>query len=39
MADLRRYLDGLEVVSGTIAQCVQQLRTNMQDEVSASQAR
>ena len=36
--DLRRHLGGQEVPKGTVAQCVQRLRINMQDEVSAAQA-
>ena len=36
VATLRHYLAGEDVPSGAVTRCVQQLRINMQDEVSAA---
>ncbi len=37
VADLRQYFAGQQVAPNTVDQCIQQLRSNMQDEVSALQ--
>ena len=39
VASLRQSLAGQEVHPGAVTKCAQQLRINMQDEVSSTQAR